>query len=173
MDSLCFVFLLHLLLFYSSVPHILTACTTVLPLAPKGSLRSNIMYTLARHSSLFVVFGSVSFLLSLFLIWDYMSVPDFPSTLATRYQYHYDTTASDHLYTTHTMGNGARGTIKNRKGKGSEGDHGWEMAPACPLLRGGTGNPERPALSGIPTLCGTKMTEAALSILCNVSCHQN
>lgn len=49
-----------------------------------------------------------------------MSVPDFPSTLATRYQYHYDTTASDHLYTTHTMENGAHGTIKTGRGRGAK-----------------------------------------------------
>lgn len=37
----------------------------------------------------------------------------------------------------------------------------------------GMENPERPALSGKSALCGMRMTEAALSILCNVSCHQN
>lgn len=130
------------------------------------------MYALARHCSLFVVFGFVSISISLFLIWDFTSVPDFPPTLATRYQYHYDTTASDYLYTTHTMGK--RSVRDYKKTEGEERTIMDGNGAGLPLAMRRDRVPERrPALSGVPELCGTKMTEAALSILCNVSCHQN
>lgn len=70
------------------------------------------------------------------------------------------------------MGKGARGiTKKIEVGEGTI-MKGRANGAGLPLVIRGA-ETQRPALAGIPALCGTKIVEAALSILCNVSCHQN
>ncbi|KAH8756757.1 hypothetical protein F5883DRAFT_163962 [Diaporthe sp. PMI_573] len=128
------------------------------------------MYTLARHCSLFS-----SLFLSCFLFL--VSSPgfsksvclNFPRTLGTRYQYHYEMIA---IYIHNIQRDRERARWVTKKPEWQRGRGGMESPTGMPLDVGET-ETQRHAISDVPALCGTRMAEAALSILYNVSCRQN